>query len=155
MLNSSIYFLKSNFHCQFSPLIRKTRNSFIKSYTVKTPEAASCPPIKPLIDEPELIIIIDTGYDPHNRVTRLSDEEIWTCGEDKIMKLCNLQGKLLKTIQTKSGNIPGDIAVTRSGDLVYTDHDTRTINIVKNKQIQEVIRLQGVETLLHLQFLLW
>ncbi|XP_062592828.1 uncharacterized protein LOC134254321 [Saccostrea cucullata] len=111
-------------------------------YIMKTPEAASCPPIQPLIDEPELIITIDAGYDPLYSVTRLSDEEIWTCGEDKIMKLYNLQGQLLKTIQTKSGNIPCDIAVKRSGDLVYTDHDTRTVNIVKNKQIQEVIRLQ-------------
>ncbi|XP_062596451.1 uncharacterized protein LOC134257896 [Saccostrea cucullata] len=113
-------------------------------YTMKTPEAVSCPPVKPLLDEPELITTIDTGYkNSLYNVTCLSDEEIWTCGDDEIMKLYNLQGKLLKSIQTKSGNWPQDIAVTRSGDLVYTDPNTKTVNIVKNEQIQEVTRLQG------------
>ncbi|XP_062569639.1 uncharacterized protein LOC134231677 [Saccostrea cucullata] len=112
-------------------------------YTMKTPEAVSCPPVKPLLNEPELITTIDTGYDKVYSVTCLSDEEIWTHGKDKIMKLYNLQAKLLKSIQSKSGNVPRDIAVTRTGDLVYTDRDTRTVNIVKNDQIQEVIRLQG------------
>ncbi|XP_062604333.1 uncharacterized protein LOC134266115 [Saccostrea cucullata] len=113
-------------------------------YTIKTPEAVSCPPVKPLLDEPELITTINTGYKYKlYSVTCLSDEEIWTLGADDTMKLYNLQGKLLKLIQTKSGNAPRDIAVTRSGDLVYTDPDKRTVNIVKNDQIQEVIRLQG------------
>ncbi|XP_062599901.1 uncharacterized protein LOC134261477 [Saccostrea cucullata] len=110
---------------------------------MKTPEDVSCSPVKPLLDEPELITTIDTGYKELYSVTCLSDEKIWTCGFDKIMKLYNLQGKLRKSIQTKSGNTPYDIAVIKSGDLVYTDLDTRTVNIVKNKQIQEVIRLQG------------
>ncbi|XP_062592824.1 uncharacterized protein LOC134254316 [Saccostrea cucullata] len=112
-------------------------------YTMKTPEAVSCPPVKPLLDEPELITTIDTGYNKLYSVTCLSDEEIWIRGGDKIINLYNLQGKLLKSIQTQSGNTPRGIAVTRSGDLVYTDPVTRTVNIVKNKQIQEVIRLQG------------
>ncbi|XP_062581856.1 tripartite motif-containing protein 55-like [Saccostrea cucullata] len=112
-------------------------------YTMKAPEDDSCPPVKPLLDEPELIATIDTGYKQLYSVTCLSDEEIWTHGDDKIMKLYNIQGKLLKSIPTKSGYRPRDIAVTRSGDLVYTDRDTRTVNKVKNKQIEEVIRLRG------------
>lgn len=39
-----------------------------------------------------------------------------------------------------------DIAVTGDGDLVYTDDVTKTVNIVKNKQIREVINLEGWET---------
>jgi hypothetical protein len=46
------------------------------------------------------------------------------------MKLFNLHGKLLKSVQTKSGNEPWDIAVTRDGDLVYTDPDDKTVNLV-------------------------
>ncbi|XP_062574495.1 uncharacterized protein LOC134236341 [Saccostrea cucullata] len=108
---------------------------------MKTPEAVSCPPVKPLLDEPELFTTI-ARYSRLHSLTCLSDEEIWTCGLRNIMELYNLQGKLLKSIQTKSGSIPRDMAVTRSGDLVYTDPDARTVNIVKNKKIQEVISLR-------------
>ncbi|XP_061171173.1 uncharacterized protein LOC133180717 [Saccostrea echinata] len=130
-------------HQMFGSLSALSITTEEHGYTIKTLEAVSCPPVKPLLDEPKLITIIDTEHKYLHSVTCLSDEEIWTRGDDKIMKLYNLQGKLLKSIQTKSGNKPRGIAVTRSGDLVYTEPDTRTVNIMKNKQIQEVIRLQG------------
>jgi streptogramin lyase len=59
------------------------------------------------------------------------------------MKLLNLRGKLQTSIQTKSGYTPGDIAVTRDGDLVYTDPNNNTVNLVKNNQTRTVITLQG------------
>ncbi|XP_061190077.1 uncharacterized protein LOC133197918 [Saccostrea echinata] len=46
------------------------------------------------------------------------------------------QGSLLKSITTKSGCIPEDIAVTKHGHLVYTDPRDRTVNIVKNRKIK-------------------
>ncbi|XP_052711918.1 uncharacterized protein LOC128186188 [Crassostrea angulata] len=116
-------------------------------YTMETSEAGSSP-LKPLLDEPRIISTIQTQYGGYTSgltsVTCDSDEEIWTRGYNyKMMSLYNLQGELVKSVQTKSGNYPLDIAVTRSGDLVYTDRDDRTVNIVKNTQIQTVIRLQG------------
>ncbi|XP_062620569.1 uncharacterized protein LOC134282133 [Saccostrea cucullata] len=53
------------------------------------------------------------------------------------------QGSLLKSISTKSGNNTSVIGVTKAGDLVYSDYDDRTVNIVKNKETEEVIRLQN------------
>nr|XP_034327227.1 uncharacterized protein LOC117689690 isoform X2 [Crassostrea gigas] len=76
-------------------------------------------------------------------VACLSDTEVWTRGGNNMkMNLYNLRGELVKSIRTKSGNEPRDITVTRSGDLVYTDRDVRTVNIVKNTQIQTVVRLE-------------
>lgn len=51
-------------------------------------------------------------------VSCLNDDNIWICGQDNIMQLYSLQGKLVKSINTKSGNRPEDIEVTRNGDLL-------------------------------------
>ncbi|XP_056007713.1 E3 ubiquitin-protein ligase TRIM36-like [Ostrea edulis] len=113
--------------------------------TMKSAEAVSSPPVKPLLDEPRLTATIDTGYNRYEltSVSCLSEDQVWTRGDNKTMKLLNLQSKLLTSIQTKSGYKPQDIAVTRDGDLVYTDYHDTTINLIKNKQIQTVITLQG------------
>ncbi|XP_065927008.1 tripartite motif-containing protein 3-like [Magallana gigas] len=115
-------------------------------YTMDSPGAESSPPDRPLIDVPQIITEINTYYGESKRlrcVSCLSDDEVWTCGNDNMLRLYNLNGKRVKSIQTKSGNIPEDIAVTQSGELVYTDANDRTVNIVKNTQIQTVIRLRG------------
>ncbi|XP_052678381.1 E3 ubiquitin-protein ligase TRIM71-like [Crassostrea angulata] len=108
-------------------------------YTLESSGAESSPPDRPLTDVPQ----INTEYEVLDSVSCLNDEEIWTCGEDEIMRLYNLRGKLVKSVQTKSGDRPWGISVTRSGNLVYTDYKDRTVNIVKNKKIKTVIRLRG------------
>nr|XP_034334968.1 uncharacterized protein LOC117692070 [Crassostrea gigas]XP_034334969.1 uncharacterized protein LOC117692070 [Crassostrea gigas] len=115
-------------------------------YKMDSPGAESSAPIRPLIDVSWTIREINTEYGQYNQlrsVSCLSDDEVWTSGEDNMMRLYNLHGKLVKSIQTKSEEIPWDIAVTQSGELVYADNHDRTVNIVKNTQIQAVIRLQG------------
>nr|XP_022295757.1 uncharacterized protein LOC111105689 [Crassostrea virginica] len=108
--------------------------------------AESSPSFRPLIDEPRIVTEINTEYGKENGlrgVSCLSDSELWTCGKDNILRLYNLQGKLLKSELTISGNAPWDIAVTQSRDLVYTDPTDRSINIVTKTQIQPLIRLLG------------
>ncbi|XP_056008522.1 E3 ubiquitin-protein ligase TRIM71-like [Ostrea edulis] len=114
-----------------------------QGYTMKSAEAVSSPPVKPLLDEPRVTATIDTGYYYLYSVSCLRKDQVWTRGENKTMKLLNLQSKLLTSIQTKSGDTPRDIAVTRDGDLVYTDDSNNTVNLIKNKKIQTVITLQG------------
>ncbi|XP_062575717.1 uncharacterized protein LOC134237605 [Saccostrea cucullata] len=116
----------------------------------RSQEAGSSPPVKKLLDKPNTITSINIWYGLRgffgsvSNVTCLNDEEIWTSGDENTMKLCSIsQGSLLKAIKTKSRNEPADIAVTKSGDLVYTDTDDRTVNIVKNEKIEAVIRLQN------------
>ncbi|XP_065927017.1 tripartite motif-containing protein 2-like [Magallana gigas] len=115
-------------------------------YTMDSPGAESSPTDRPLIDVPRIITEINTKYGRYSylySVSCLSDDEVWTCGQDNMLRLYNLHGILVKSIQTKSGKMPRDIAVTQSGELVYTDPNDRTVNIVKNTQIQTVIRLRG------------
>nr|XP_022304492.1 uncharacterized protein LOC111111675 [Crassostrea virginica] len=117
----------------------------------KTPGAVSSPPARPpsdklLSDSPRILNDIQTEFRGLNnalyKVSCLSDEEIRTSGNNEIMKLYNLKGELLKSIQTKSGNMPDDIAVTRSGGLVYADPRNRSINLVSGTQIQTLITLR-------------
>lgn len=65
-----------------------------------------------------------------------------------MMKLYNLRGELMKSIQTNSGSTSLDRAVVRGGNYklyIYTDYKDRTGNMGKNTLIQTVIRLQGWE----------
>lgn len=100
--------------------------------------------LRPINHEPRVITEIVTEYgnsNPIRSVSCLNDEEIWMGGVEHIIRLYNLQGELLKSIETKSGKGPMDIAVTRSGNLVYTDFNDKTLNIVKTTHIQELVRL--------------
>ncbi|XP_056005833.1 E3 ubiquitin-protein ligase TRIM71-like [Ostrea edulis] len=126
----------------FGSLSPLSINTEEQGYIMKSAEAVSSPPVKPLLDEPRVTATIDTGYSRLYGVSCVSEEQVWTRGDNEIMKLLNLRSKLLTSIQTKSGRQPGGIAVTRDGDLVYTDYRDKTINLVKNKEIQTVITLQ-------------
>lgn len=53
----------------------------------------------------------------------------------------NSQGELLKSVQTKSWNIPSDITLSVSEDLVYTDFYDRNVNVIKGNRIEDVIKL--------------
>jgi streptogramin lyase len=90
---------------------------------------------------------IDTGYkDGLYGVSCVSEDQVWTRGyKDNTMKLLNLRGDLLTSIQTKSGKSPWDIAVTRDGDLVYTDYRNNSVNLVNKKKHRTLITLQGWE----------
>ena len=108
-------------------------------------------PVRPFITEPRIISNIRTEFgtdkSKHNAflsVSCLSDSKFWTCGyDDKIMRLYNLQGELVKSVQTISGNMPYDIAVTENDTLVYTDYTDKSINIVGDTQIQPLVKLDG------------
>ena len=96
-----------------------------------------------LLDEPMIITDIQTEYEYLYSVLCLSDSELWTCGIDKSMRLYNLQGELLKSVRTEPDNYPQDIAVTHRGELVYTDFNDSSINLVRGTTIQTLIRLRN------------
>nr|XP_022290518.1 uncharacterized protein LOC111102160 [Crassostrea virginica] len=94
---------------------------------------------------------IGFGHDGKNRILRrlscLSNNKFWTSGIDDTMRLYNMQGELLHSVQTKSGNVPFDIAVKKSGDLVYTDPDDMSINLVSNTRTEALVKLKRWEPL--------
>lgn len=134
--------MEKQIYQQFSSLSVKVKEH---GYTMDSPGADSSDVNRPLIAVSRIIAELKTEYGHVNAlrsVSCLNDEDIWTCGNYNIMKLYNLQGELVKSIETKSGNKPNDIAVTRGGELIYTDYNDRTVNIIKNTQIEAMIRLR-------------
>ncbi|XP_078341696.1 uncharacterized protein LOC111110272 [Crassostrea virginica] len=99
--------------------------------------------VRELLDEPEVLNTIKTGYTYLPSVSCLNEEQIWTSGFTADIKCFNIQGVLQKTIQTKSGEWPRDISVDGDGALLYAYWETRTVYKVKNDQTEEVITLQG------------
>ena len=99
---------------------------------------------KLLIGTPRVLTDLKTtGYDKLFNVSCLTDEEIWTSGDTGTMKLLNLQGEVLKSVQTISKNSPQDIAVTRNEGLVYDDSVDSSINLVHDTQIQSQFKKGG------------
>lgn len=105
--------------------------------------AESSPPSRLFLDQPEFIRAINTRFELLYSVTCLSDDKIWTRGNNNIMKLHNHKKELLESIKTKSENKPWDLAVTKTGDLLYTDPWDSSVNRVTNKEIQPLIRFRG------------
>nr|XP_022307850.1 uncharacterized protein LOC111113851 [Crassostrea virginica] len=98
--------------------------------------------VRPLLDEPRILTDIQTKCIGLLSASCLSDVELWTFRSgDKIMRLYNLQGELLKSIETKSGNYPQDLAVTRSGGILYADYDDSSINLICGTHKQTLIQL--------------
>lgn len=98
---------------------------------------------KQLINVPKTITRIDTGYKYLHSVTCVNDVEIWTSGEERNWRLYNIQDDLVRSIETKKGNIPRDIAVENSGNIVYTLGENQSVYRIRNisTQIEKVIQL--------------
>ena len=107
-------------------------------FTAKKPNTS----VRKLLDEPEVINTIKTWRKYLCSVTCRNEEQIWTSGKTADIKCFNIQGVLQKTIQTKSGYCPYDIAVDRDGALLYIDWTARTVYKVKNDQTG-IITLKG------------
>nr|XP_022309030.1 uncharacterized protein LOC111114830 [Crassostrea virginica] len=126
----------------------ETQKQFFISQIVGVESLA---PYSPFLDAPRLITEISTEYIELYNVACLSDNEIWTCGLDKVLKLFNMQGELLKSFKTKSGGTPADIAVTGNEDLVYSDYSDSTINLVSTAQVQPLVSLLGRKPSIHIK----
>ncbi|XP_065929906.1 uncharacterized protein [Magallana gigas] len=99
--------------------------------------------VRELLDKPELVATIQTGYEKVSRVTYLREDCVWTCGSSKDIKCFNMKGVLLHTVSNKSEQRPNDITVDSDGNLLFCDGTAGTVNKVKNRQTEELIRLQG------------
>eukprot|EP00105_Crassostrea_gigas_P015257 XP_011432189.1 PREDICTED: tripartite motif-containing protein 2-like isoform X1 [Crassostrea gigas] len=99
--------------------------------------------VRELLDEPEVVATVQTKNTVLRNVTFVGKDKIWTIGKSNDIKCFNINGSLLQTIKTKSGECPNDIAVDSNGNLLYSDGSAKTVNKVNiNEKVEELIRFQ-------------
>nr|XP_034306434.1 uncharacterized protein LOC105325709 [Crassostrea gigas]XP_034306435.1 uncharacterized protein LOC105325709 [Crassostrea gigas] len=98
--------------------------------------------IRKLLNEPELVVTIKTGYNSYPHIVTCLRDKIWANDETDNIHCYTINGTIIQTIKTKSGKLAYDIAVDSSGNLLFID-GTRTVYRVANGQTEELIRLRG------------
>ncbi|XP_065929339.1 uncharacterized protein [Magallana gigas] len=125
-----------NLFGQITPLTTATEENVL---SLNKPNTS----VRELLDEPELVATIQTGYENVYNVTYLNEDCVWTFESTKDIKCFNMKGELLHTVSNKSKQPPNDIAVDSDGNLLFCDGTSSTVNKVKNGQTEELIRLRG------------
>ena len=102
-------------------------------------------PDRALTDEPHVIEDVNTCYggvfnELHN-LACLNDNEVLTCGDQGSICPYNLKGDILKDFLTSSKSCIQDKTVTHSGQLLYTDDNYRSANIVSITQKDTLVKL--------------
>lgn len=88
-------------------------------------------------DVPRIITEIKTEYEYLFSVSFLQNDQKWVYRKDNKIRLYNIQGELMESFQFE--RLPKGIAVTSSGELVYTDD---TLNIMNKTYLNSDVGLK-------------
>lgn len=88
-------------------------------------------------------IFIEFGNNNLCYVLCVGNKEIWISGCDEFLRFYNFEGKFVKFIKIKLGNVLIVIVIIRFDDFIYVDNCDRLLNIVKGIEVYIIIRLQG------------
>lgn len=91
-----------------------------------------------LPDEEKMITIIPTENDSLIRIACTELNEGWVCGEKQTVTRIDLEGDVKETVTTKCLYWP-DIAVINREELIYSDCDGKTVNIVRSGRTETLI----------------
>lgn len=98
---------------------------------------------KEFFESPVVIKLFNTDCRYIRGVSILNDDQIWTCAAVGEMKCFDRDGKCINTIATISKRLASDIAVSRHGQLEYSDWKLKTAVKMCNGKIEEIIFLKG------------
>lgn len=93
---------------------------------------------------PWVMDTMETGYTYTYKIACASStNQIFVCGNNKVIKQMNSEGKFVEKAITESGNQPFDLALTSDAQLMYSDHNGKCINVVRNNgKMENLIKLQ-------------
>lgn len=85
-----------------------------------------------LLDKAKVVATFPTGVESLWRISCLGTEEAWLSGKGKTITRVDIDGFVRESVTSTCQKTPVDIAVTRKGELIYSDSEHGTVNIVKN-----------------------
>lgn len=105
--------------------------------------SAISPRVIQFLDKPQLLYTMRTDIAGLSCVACFRDDEVWACGRENLIRRHSIRNREGSFLTTKCKNSPCGLTVTKSGHLVFTDVDERTINIVKKKnKIEKLVKLK-------------
>ncbi|XP_061186636.1 uncharacterized protein LOC133194746 [Saccostrea echinata] len=111
--------------------------AIVISNSTKGTASSSLPGVE-LLNKSKVISKTPTRVNNLNAVACFGTHEAWICGESKNICRIDLHGFQKEAVTATCKYFPGDIAVTKNGELLYSDINNRTINIVR-KGISETL----------------
>ncbi|XP_062612570.1 uncharacterized protein LOC134274312 [Saccostrea cucullata] len=93
------------------------------------------------LDKANVIARIPSGIKPLGPILCTRTNEAWACGKDKFIRRFDLRGSLKDKVATDCKSNPTDISMTRQGELIYSDYDSRTVNMFRQRRIETLITL--------------
>lgn len=85
-----------------------------------------------LLDKAKAIATFPTRVESLWRISCFGTNEAWLSGKNKTITRVDMDGFVRETVTATCQKIPVDISVSRQGDLIYSDAERGTVNIVKN-----------------------
>lgn len=98
---------------------------------------AKCSLLDRTFNVPRIVTEIITEYEYLFSVSFLQNDQKWVYRKDNKIRLYNIQGELMESFQIE--RLPKGIAVTSSGELVYTDD---TLNIMNKTYLNSDVGLK-------------
>lgn len=111
----------------------------IYGYTIKRADVSQ----KEFFESPVVIKFFNTECKYIRGVSVFRDDQIWTCAAVGEMKCFDSDGKCINTIATISKRLASDIAVSRDGQLEFSDWKLKTAIKMCNGKIEGIIFLKG------------
>nr|XP_022308977.1 E3 ubiquitin-protein ligase Midline-1-like [Crassostrea virginica]XP_022308978.1 E3 ubiquitin-protein ligase Midline-1-like [Crassostrea virginica] len=92
-----------------------------------------------LMDQVRVIATIPTNYKPLYGVACVGEAEAWIYGNNKTITRIDIHGTMRDTVTTSCLKSPNDISVTKGRELIYSDPNSRTVNIVRHGESETLI----------------
>ncbi|XP_078328787.1 uncharacterized protein LOC111111010 [Crassostrea virginica] len=92
-----------------------------------------------LMDQVRVIATIPTNYKPLYGVACVGEAEAWIYGNNKTITRIDIHGTVRDTVTITCLYWPGDISVTKGRELIYSDDNSRTVNIVRHGKSKTLI----------------